>query len=172
MHNVSQDAVQDATARDLVVSRLFDAPVEVVWQVWTEPELVKRWWGPNHFTAPVAEIDFREGGVSLVCMRPPQEYGGQDMYSTWTYTKIEPLRRIEYIQNMADADGKRVDPSTLGLPADFPEDVRTVVTFEPRGTQTAMTITQYGMLLGSMDENAKLGLNQCLDKMAEIFAAA
>ena len=39
-------------------------------------------WGPNGFTSPCAEIDFREGGISLVCMRAPEEMGGQDLYST------------------------------------------------------------------------------------------
>jgi hypothetical protein len=79
--------------RDLVFTRVFDAPVEQVWKAWTDPEQVKRWWGPDGFSCPFARIDFREGGISLVCMRAPKEFmGGQDMYSTWTYTKIVPLR--------------------------------------------------------------------------------
>ncbi|HEY1409853.1 MAG TPA: SRPBCC domain-containing protein, partial [Promineifilum sp.] len=53
--------------QDLVLTHTFDAPVEQVWRAWVEPDLVKRWWGPHGFTAPLAEIDFREGGVSLVC---------------------------------------------------------------------------------------------------------
>ena len=54
--------------KDLVFTRTFAAPVERVWQAWADPELVKRWWGPDGFTCPLARIDLREGGVSLVCM--------------------------------------------------------------------------------------------------------
>ncbi len=75
-------AIQAVKKRDLIVTRVFDAPVELVWKAWTDPEYVMRWWGPDHFTSPSAKIDFREGGTSLVCMRAPEEFGGQDMYST------------------------------------------------------------------------------------------
>jgi uncharacterized protein YndB with AHSA1/START domain len=69
-------------AQDLVVTRVFAAPLEEVWKVWVDPELVEQWWGPYGFTAPVARMDFREGGTSLVCMRSAQ-YGYGDQYSTW-----------------------------------------------------------------------------------------
>jgi hypothetical protein len=75
----------------------------------------------------------RQGGRSLVCMRAPKEFGGQEMYSTWTYTKIVPMREIEYLHHFADKDGNRVDPVTLGLPPDMPEEVRNVVTFKAVG---------------------------------------
>src|SRR5262245_61811787 len=104
---------------DLVFTRRFDAPVELVWKAWTDPEAVMQWWGPTGFTSPSAIIDFREGGTSLVCMRAPKEFGGQDMYSTWAYTKIVPLERIEYIHNLADKDGNKLDPAQLGFPSDF-----------------------------------------------------
>ena len=49
----------------ITVTRLFNAPVELVWKTWTDPELVKRWWGPDMFTCPSAKIDFRVGGKSI-----------------------------------------------------------------------------------------------------------
>jgi uncharacterized protein YndB with AHSA1/START domain len=70
----------------------FSAPIELVWKAWTDPEYVMRWWGPDYFTSPSAKIDFREGGTSLVCMRAPVDFGGQDMYSTWVYQKIVPMQ--------------------------------------------------------------------------------
>src|SRR5688572_4732752 len=108
--------------RDLVVTRVFAAPVDLVWKAWTDPEYVMRWWGPDHFTSPSAKMDFREGGTSVVCMRAPKDFGGQDMYSTWVYQKIVPLKRIEFIQNLADKDGNPIDPANLGLPSEFPRD--------------------------------------------------
>jgi uncharacterized protein YndB with AHSA1/START domain len=155
--------------RDLVVTRVFAAPIELVWKAWTDPEYVMRWWGPDHFTSPSAKIDFREGGTSLVCMRAPKEFGGQDMYSTWVYQKIVPMERIEFIQNLADQDGNLIDPLQIGMPPEFPRDTRTVVTFKDLGNgKTEMTVTEYNMPAADTElgRNAEIGLNQSLDKMA------
>ncbi|MDB4905188.1 MAG: hypothetical protein JWQ63_4469, partial [Mucilaginibacter sp.] len=65
-------------AKQIEVTKIFNAPVEMVWKVWVDPELVKRWWGPKNFISPVAKIDFREGGKSLVSMKAPKEMGGQE----------------------------------------------------------------------------------------------
>ena len=154
---------------NLVVTRVFAAPIELVWEAWTDPEYVMRWWGPDHFTSPSALIDFREGGTSLVCMRAPKDFGGQDMYSTWVYKKIVPLERIEFIQNLADKDGNPIDPAEIGMPPEFPRDMHTVVTFKGLGDgKTEMTVTEYNMPSADTElgKNAELGLNQSLDKLA------
>lgn len=156
-------------AKQIEVTRIFNAPVEMVWKVWTDPELVKRWWGPKHYVSPVAKIDFREGGKSLVSMKAPNEMGGQEFYSIWEYMKITPLQTIEFIQNLADEDGNKISPVTVGMPADFPLDIRTVVTFRVVGNdQTEMTVTEYAEF-GSISNFAQLGLEQSLEKMDAIF---
>jgi uncharacterized protein YndB with AHSA1/START domain len=154
--------------RDLVVTRLIDASVEKVWQAWTDPELVKQWWGPDGFTCPLARIDFRQGGTSLVCMSSPH-FG--DQYSTWRYKEIVPLRRIDYIHNLADKDGNKIDPTSVGMPPDFPQDLLNSVTFKALDEgKTEITATEYGWIEGRMLELSQMGLKQCLDKMALIFA--
>jgi uncharacterized protein YndB with AHSA1/START domain len=163
----------ESKLHDLVITRVFDAPVEQVWNAWVDPERVKQWWGPTGFTSPSAEIDFREGGTSLVCMRAPQEFGGQDMYSTWAYTKIVPMERIEYIHNLADKDGHKVDPVAMGMPSDFPQDQRQLIAFKAVGQgKTELTVTEYGWTEGQMMEMSKMGMEQCLDKMAASIATA
>lgn len=169
------DITDNVKKRDLVITRVFDAPIELVWKAWTDPKHMMRWWGPNYFSSPSCEMDFREGGTSLVCMRSPE---GQDFYSIWTYLKIVPMERIEFIQNLADKDGQKVDPVKLGLRPDFPQDIRTVVTFKAvvdpsmglRAGKTEMTITEYDLPDTQMFEYAEAGLNQSLDKMAASFA--
>jgi hypothetical protein len=95
------------------------------------------------------------------------------LYSTWEYRAIEPLRRIEYVHNLADKDGKKADPVRLGLPPDFPRDQRHTVIFEALGDmQTKMTVTEYGWTAGRMMDLSRLGLEQCLDKMAATFGQA
>jgi uncharacterized protein YndB with AHSA1/START domain len=159
---------QKSKTRDLVVTRVFDAPVAEVWKYWAESEYVKKWWAPQGFTTPLARMDFREGGTSIVCMRAP---GGQDFYSAWTYRKIEPMKLIEYIHNLADKDGKKADPIKVGLPPDFPQDVRNVISFKPVAeNKTEMTVTEYGYTSDQWFDLSKAGLEQCLDKMAAALA--
>jgi uncharacterized protein YndB with AHSA1/START domain len=158
--------------RDLVVTRVFNAPVKQVWKAWSDPELVMRWWGPVGFTCPVAKMDFREGGTSLVCMRAAKDFlGGQDMFNMWTYEKIVPMKRFIYILRFADKDGNMMDPAKQGLPLEIPKEVRNEVTFKDLGKdKTEVTVTEYGWMVGQLMEMSKMGLEQCLDKMAALFA--
>ena len=157
-------------AKQIEVTKIFNAPVEMVWKVWVDPELVKRWWGPKHFISPVAKIDFREGGKSIVSMKAPKEMGGQEFYSIWEYVKIIPLKTIEFIQSLSDKDGNKTDPTKLGMPSDFPMDIKTVVTFrEVANGKTEMTVTEYADF-GTISNFAQIGLEQSLEKMAAIFS--
>jgi uncharacterized protein YndB with AHSA1/START domain len=156
-------------AKQIEVTKTLNAPVEMVWQVWVDPELVKRWWGPKYFTSPVAKIDFREGGKSLVSMKAPKEMGGQEFFSIWEYMKIIPLKTIEFIQSLADEDGNKIDPTKVGMPPDFPTDIKTVVTFTAVADgKTEMTVTEYADF-GTISNFAQIGLEQSLDKMFVIF---
>jgi len=90
---------------DLVVTRIIDAPIELVWKSWTDPEHVMKWWGPKYYTSPSCKIDLREGGKYVFCMRAPQEQGGQDSYTAGIFKKILPMELLEFTQGMADQDG-------------------------------------------------------------------
>ena len=160
-----------AEKRDLVVVRLFDAPVERVWKAWTVPEQVMRWWGPTGFTSPSCKIDFREGGKFLFCMRAPKEFqGGQDFYTAGVYKKIVPMKLIEFTQGLSDKDGAPVDPTTLGMPADFPKEIRSALAFKRVGDKTELTATEYDWTVGQMLEMSESGLKECLDKLAAVLA--
>lgn len=161
---------QSVTKKDLVVTRIFDASLEQVWNAFSDANHVMKWWGPTGFTSPSCKMDFREGGTTLACMRAPKEFGGQDMYNTWTYKKIIPMEFIEYTLDWADKDGNRIDPVTIGLPPNMPRDVRHVVTLKDAGNgKTAMTITEFGYVSDEQLNLSKMGLEQCLDKMAASF---
>jgi uncharacterized protein YndB with AHSA1/START domain len=111
----------------LVITRVFNAPRELVWKAWTDPELVKHWWGPRYFTAPVIKIDLRVGGRYLYDMRSPD---GQDFWSTGTYSEIVPLERIVATDSFADEEGHIVPASHYGLSGDFPSQMLLTVLFE------------------------------------------
>ena len=156
-------------AKQIEVTKIFNAPLEMVWQVWVDPELIKRWWGPKNFISPLAVIDFREGGRSLVSMKAPKEMGGMEWYSVWEYTRINPFSSIEFIQSLSDKDGNKTDPRKVGMPADFPLEIKTVVTFKTLAeNRTEMSVVEYADF-ASMSNFAQIGLEQSLVKMETIF---
>ena len=155
-------------SHDMVLTRAFDAPIASVWKAWTESEELMRWWGPTGFTCPLARMDVRQGGTSLVAMRSPD---GQDHYNTWTYTSIEPGRRLEFVQRFADQDGNQLEPSDLGLPPAIPSAVPHVLTFEQRdGGRTELTVTESGYPNEQIVEVSRAGMAQCLDKLEATLA--
>jgi uncharacterized protein YndB with AHSA1/START domain len=164
------DTTVSLEKRDVVITRLFDAPVELVWKAWTDPEYVMRWWGPTGFTSPSCKIDFREGGKFVFHMRAPKDFqGGQDFYTAGVYKKIVPLKLIEFSQGLADKDGNRIDPVAMGMPADFPREIPSALTFKRVGDKTELTATEYGWTVGQMRDMSEAGMNQCLDKLAEVL---
>jgi uncharacterized protein YndB with AHSA1/START domain len=162
----------EAGTQDLLFTRVFDAPVDRVWRAWTESELVMHWWGPTGFSCPAARMDVREGGASLVGMRPPKQFGRQDMFNTWTYTRVVPNERLEYTLHFADKEGRRIDPATLNLPAEMPQEVRHTLVLRSLGeARTEITLTEHDWPMGQMRELSKQGMEQCLDKMAALLRA-
>ena len=152
--------------RNLVVTRIIDAPIELVWKAWTDPQLVMRWWGPEFYTSPTCKIDLREGGSFLFCMHAPQDQGGQDSYTAGVYLKITPMERLEFTQYLADKDGSKIDPAQVGLPPDFPKELRTLIAFRAKGSLTELTITEYDWTVGQMYVYSLAGLHQSIDKLA------
>jgi uncharacterized protein YndB with AHSA1/START domain len=152
---------------DFVVTRVIDAPVGKVWQAWSDPVYVKQWWGPTGFTAPVAQMDFREGGTSLVCMRSPD---GHDIFNTWTYRAIVPMERIEFVSKFADENGDALDPAAIGMPPDVPREVPHVVALTSlHDSKTEVTVTEFGYEPGPVLEMSRTGQEQCLNKMAVVL---
>ena len=149
--------------KELVITRIFDAPRELVWKAWTEPERFMRWWGPKDFTSPACKIDLRLGGKYLSCMRGPD---GQDYWSTGVYREIVEPERIVYTDSFADEHGNVVPASHYGLSAGFLE-LQVTVTFEDYGGKTKMTLKHVGIPAGEMSDMTGAGWNESFEKLAE-----
>ena len=157
---------------DLVISRIIDAPLELVWKAWTEPEQIQRWWGPKDYASPTCQLDLRVGGKFLFCMRAPVEQGGQDSYTAGMYREILPMQRLDFTQYLADQDGNKIDPAEIGMPPDFPKEMRTIVGFKAKGEMTELTITISGWTMpGQMYVYALAGWHQSIDKLAAALAS-
>ena len=151
------------TEQELVIERVFDAPLELVWKAWTEPEHMMRWWGPKGYTAPACEIDFRVGGKYFNCMRSPE---GQDYWSTGVYREIVPLERIVATDSFADEHGNVVPATHYGMTAEMPLEMLVTVTFEDLGGKTKLTLRHAG-LPAEMRTDAGQGWSESLDKLAQ-----
>ena len=158
-----------SAGQELVITRIFDAPRELVWKAWTDCEHLKRWWGPEHFTAPACKIDLRVGGKYLFCMRSPQ---GQDYWSTGVYREIVAPSRLVYSDNFADAEGNVVPASHYGMPGEWPKEMLVTVTLEELAGKTRMTMRHAGLPAGDMGQMAGQGWNGSFDKLAASLAKA
>lgn len=157
----------NALKDDLVITRIIDAPVEMVWKAWTDPEHVKRWWGPKYYTSPSCKIDLREGGKYVFAMQAPAEQGGQVHFTAGVYKKIVPMERLVFTQGMADEGGNQIDPTQVGMPPDFPEEILTEIIFRKiREDMTELIITEYDWPVGQMYVFSLAGMQQSVDKLA------
>jgi len=162
----SKRAQTGATEVEIVVTRVFNAPRELVWRAFTDPQQLMRWWGPKGYTSPACQIDLREGGKYLYCMRSPE---GQNIYSTGVYQKIDPPNEIIFTDSFADEHGNVVPGSHYGLGADFPHELRVILTFDDLGGKTRLTLRHAGMPAGEMSEGASVGWSESFDKLAEVL---
>lgn len=155
--------------KDIVIERVFDAPVGEVWAAWSDPMVVKRWWGPKGFTAPHIKIDFRQGGKYLFCMRgsPGPGMGEMDLWSTGTYKEIVPNKKIVATDSFSDSKGNIVPSSYYGMEGDYPLEFLLTVNFEENKGKTIMTIKHEGFPPGDDMVLARQGFNESFDKLEE-----
>ncbi len=158
--------------KELIITRIFDAPREQVWKMWTEPEHLKKWWGPKDFTAPVIKMDLQVGGKYHWCMRGAATPGGeiQDFWTAGIFKELVPMEKIVYTDNFADKDGNIIKASDYGLTGEWPENIEVTVIFEDAGSgRTKMTLRHTGIPEGTMSEMTGVGWNQSFDKMVASF---
>lgn len=152
---------------DVVAARTLPVVPHEAWRVWTEPGLVRQWWCPGPFTCPVAVLDVRDGGTSLLGMRAPAEMGGATTYTAWTYTLVDEASALHYDLRFVDADGHHVGPAASGLDG-VPDPVPHVVTFEPADGGTRLTVVERGYTNQASRDLSAAGLEECLDKVAAL----
>jgi uncharacterized protein YndB with AHSA1/START domain len=154
----------------MVITRIFDAPRELVWKAWTDPKYVMQWWGPKGFTAPVCKIDFRVGGKFLCCMRSPD---GQEFWNAGEYHEIVPHERIVSSMYFSDPQGNRVEAEQLGIEHEAIEGAHDVTLFEDLGDgRTRLTFIGNEPMESAKNSGQLEGWNQILDKVAAVIAEA
>ena len=156
--------MSETNANDaVVIERTFDAPQDLIWQMWTQAEHFQSWYGPTGMSIPIAEMDVRVGGKRLICMTSPD--GNMKMWFTGEYLEVNPTERLVYTESMADEFGNVLSPSAMGMPEDHPETTEITVLLEDLGGRTKMTMTHAGI---PADSPGASGWNQAFDKLADL----
>ena len=144
---------------ELIVTRVLDATPETVYKAWTDPTQMARWWGPNHFTNPVCELDVRPGGAWRIVMRAPD---GVEYECGGIYREVMAARRLVFSNNAFDHQGKALLEGV------------TSVTFEAQGEKTKLTVET--RMVGKVSYAAQMlagmeaGWNQSLDRLTALVA--
>ncbi len=146
--------------RELVLTRIIDAPRDRVFKAWTTPELLKQWFAPLPFTTLVAEIDLRPGGASLVVMRGPD---GNEFPNRGVYLEVVKNERLVF----TDAYTKAWQPSAKPF-------MTVILTFEDRGGKTQYTARARHWTVADREAHEKMGFHQgwgqCTDQLAALVA--
>lgn len=153
----ARNSTQTTEAIELVISRTFNAPRELVWKAWTDPEQMKQWSAPRGFTVPLSEGELRPGGTWRATMRKPD---GAELKLGGTYKEIVPPERLVFTHAWYDESG---DPG--------PETLVTV-TLIARGDKTEMNFRQTGFDSEGSREGHEGGWTECFDKLEEMLESA
>ena len=146
--------------RELTLTRIFAAPRALVFQAWTEPQRVARWWGPTGFTNPVCELDLRPGGTIRIVMRAPD---GTDYPMTGVFREIVVPERLVFTNNAVDAAGKTLLEGLTTVT--FAEhEGKTKLVLKTRAVAVAAAAARF---LDGMEE----GWTQSLERLGEFVAA-
>jgi uncharacterized protein YndB with AHSA1/START domain len=149
----------------LVITRIFNAPVEKVWDAWTIPEKMMKWWGPKEYTCPDCTIDLRVGGKYLFSM---QDSKGSKIWGTGEYKEISRPSKLVFSDSFSDEKGNVVSSEHYGM-SGLPLEMTVTVILEDMNGKTKMTMTHEGLPAGGHFEGATAGWGTSFDKLAESF---
>ena len=146
--------------RELVLTRLIDAPREKLYRAWTDPKLLTQWFAPKPWTTPRAELDVRPGGATLVVMADPE---GNEFPNRGVYLEVVPNERLV----VTDAYTTAWEPSEKPF-------MTAIVTFEDEGGQTRYTARARHWTQADRETHEKMGFHegwgQCADQLAALVA--
>lgn len=148
----------------VVIERTFDAPVELIWKMWTDPEHFAAWYGPTGATIPVAKMDVQVGGTRHICMAMETPNGPMQMWFIGEFKEIVENQRLVYTDGMSDEEGNIVTPAQMGMPDGHPESTEVIVELESIDGATRMTMTHVGV---PADSPGAGGWAMAIDKLAE-----
>jgi uncharacterized protein YndB with AHSA1/START domain len=160
MSNVDLTPAQPNSNRELVLTRILNAPREKVYQAWTNLEILKKWFAPKPWSTPFAQLDVRAGGANVVTMRSPE---GQDFPNSGVYLEVVPNEKLVF----TDAYTKAWEPSQKPF-------MTVVLTFEDAGPgKTKYTARVVHWSEADRETHEKMGFHtgwgQCATQLEDVL---
>lgn len=164
------NTIDSDSTKSVVIERTFDAPMPLVWAMWTDPDHFAAWYGPTGARIPVAKMDVTVGGKRHLCMEMDTPNVAMQMWFVGEYLEVSPHTRIVYTESMSNADGDVMTAGDMGIPEGMPTTTKVIVELTDRNGKTAMVMTHVGV---PADSPGAQGWNMALDKLtARITDAA
>ena len=162
----------ESTAKEFVISHIFDAPRDLVWKAITEPARMQEWHSPKGCTSRAVKLDLRPGGTYLYCMSTPD---GKEMWGKMVYRAIKAPERLVYINSFSDAEG---GTTRHPLSASWPLQLLTTFTLAEGQGKTTLTITWLPMdaspeevaTFNSSHDGMRQGWTGTLDNLTDYLA--
>ena len=120
--------------KDFVITRVYDAPRERVWQAWTEEERLKQWWSPKGFKTHTCKVDLRPGGMFLYGMSAPD---GTEVWGRFIYREIVAPEKLVFVVSFSEPKG---GVTRHPWSESWPLHILSTVTFEAQGAKTKVTV--------------------------------
>jgi len=154
-----ETSVQDV----IVIQRVFNLPVEVVWLALTDPAYFKKWWGPKDFTVPSSQMDATVGGKYLNCMRSPE---GKDYWSTGEVKELVKNKKLVVSDSFSDENGNIKTAGDYGMPGDWPRELQITFELEEADGATKLKLVHEGVP-PEMHDDCMQGWNESFDKLED-----
>lgn len=152
--------------KEIVITRQFDAPRDKVWQAWTEPEKIEKWWGPRGFTTKVAEMNLSPGGKWTYIM---QDKDGNEYPAEGVFREINAPEQIVTSDEFGDSD-----ENEKAAPEGLPTGMINTTTFEDVAGKTRVTIAIMHQSVEDREKHEEMGVvagfNEQLDKLVEYLS--
>jgi uncharacterized protein YndB with AHSA1/START domain len=131
--------------KDVRIERTFNAPIDLIWAMWTEPEHFANWYGPMGAKIPKADMDVRVGGRRHIAMAMDTPRGPMEMFFVGEYREVNPKTRLAYTEAIADAYGNPMTAEQMGMPSGAHLETSIVVELVDLGDDTKMVLTHVGV---------------------------
>ena len=153
---------------EIIVSHIYDAPIQLVFDAWTNPEHLKNWWAPKTYIASYCTVDLKIGGLFRYCMSSPD---GVHICGKGVYTEINAPFRLAYLDCFTDKNGNDVPPSYYGMQLDIIQISKVEIDFSEQNNRTTVKI-RYSNLAeqGEEREMARQGWLEMFTNLANYLS--
>jgi len=167
----------NAAGKEFVISRVFDAPRDLVWKAWTQGERLAQWWGPKGCKIRVVKLEVRPGGIFHYAM---EFQPGQEMWGRFVYREIAAPERLVFINSFSDAKGGITRAPFSEINETWPLEVLNTLTLSEKNGKTTLTLR--GIPINASEDEHKTfegmfdslrqGFGGTFDQLTEYLAKA